>query len=196
MRTKPNKPFINNLRDMAYVPRWAIARRIRQQYLAEHSYFTAIYADQIARLIGWEGNYEDLFRYALYHDLDETVTGDIPGPAKRLAWSKEKGEEGIFETLTDKYGLDVSRARREATDGVRAIVSAADSIEELCYLSEELLLGNVWVHPVVIEAKERMLKRWMALPASEELLTELWDEYLDMLVIKQHNSAVLLKDTI
>lgn len=196
MRTKPNKPFTNNLRDMAYVPRWAIARRIRQQYLAEHSYFTTIYADQIARMIGWKGDYEHLVRYALYHDLDETVTGDIPGPAKRLAWSKERGEEGIFDTLTAKYGYDVSRARREATDEVRAIVSAADSVDELCYLSEELLLGNVWVCPVIDEAKVRMRRRWMALPAEEELLNELYDEHLDMLVLQQHNPAVLLKDTI
>lgn len=196
MLTKPVKPFINNLRDMAYVPRWAIARRIRQQYLAEHCYFTAIYADQIARLIEWKGDFAELMRYALYHDLDETITGDIPGPAKRIAWSKEKGEEAILDAMTAKYGLDVSHARFSASPDVKAIISAADSIEEMCYLSEELLLGNVWICPVVEEAKERMRKRWMKLPADRDLLERVWSEHVYGLVLKQHNPAILLKDTL
>lgn len=196
MRMKPDKPFTSDLRDVAYVPRWAIARRIRHQYLAEHSYFTALYADQIARLIKWNGSYEELFRYALYHDLDETITGDIPGPAKRAAWCKERGEEAISDVLGDKYGSDVCQTRREATSEVRRIVSVADSIEEVCYLSEELILGNVWVSPVVQEAQARLKKRWMDLPALIEDLEALWEEYVKDLSLKQHIMPVLLKDVL
>ena len=53
-----DKPFALAWRDMAYVPRWVILRRHRQQYLAEHSYFVAIYAQQVARLIQYEDLYE------------------------------------------------------------------------------------------------------------------------------------------
>lgn len=196
MRMKPVKPFTSDFRDVAYVPRWAIARRIRHQYLAEHSYFTALYADQIARLIKWNGSYEELFRYALYHDLDETITGDIPGPAKRSAWCKERGEEAISDVLGDKYGSDVRETRREAPEDIRAIVSVADSIEEVCYLSEELILGNIWVSPVVKEAQERLKKRWMKLPAVVEDLEVLWEKHAESLSLKQHAMPILLKDVL
>jgi len=194
MRMKPDKPFTADFRDVAYVPRWAIARRIRQQYLAEHSYFTAVYADQIARTIGWDGSYEELFRYALYHDLDETITGDIPGPAKRAAWCKEKGGDAILPVMTAKFGLDVMHTRLVATDEIRAILSVADSIEEVCYLTEELLLGNVWVSPVVKEAQQRLKLRWMKLPATTEDLEALWKEHANELCLRQHAPPTLLMD--
>lgn len=196
MRMKPDKPFTADFRDVAYVPRWAIARRNRQQYLAEHSYFAAVYADQTARLIGWDGNYEELFRYALYHDLDETITGDIPGPAKRAAWCKEKGGDAILPIMTAKFGLDVMSTRLVATDEIRAIVSVADSIEEVCYLSEELLLGNVWVTPVIQEAQERLRLRWMNLPATISLLEGLWEKHAESLCLKQHSPPTILRDTL
>lgn len=190
----PERPFSPDWRDMAYVPRWAIARRNRHQYLAEHSYFVAVYADQIARLIGWKGDYADLMRHALYHDIDETVTGDIPGPAKRKAWNKMQSELQINPVLADKFGQDVTDARSASSGEIKAIVSAADSIEEMAFISEELISGNVWISSILDETKSRMLKRWFMLPAPIKLLQELWNKHLEQFILKQHEKPKLLKD--
>jgi 5'-deoxynucleotidase YfbR-like HD superfamily hydrolase len=190
----PEKPFSSNMRDVAYIPRWVIARRNRQQYLAEHSYFVTVYADQISRLISWNGDNAELLRYAMYHDLDETITGDIPGPAKRIGWHKKKAEGIINDTMTHKYGWDVSYARSRATEDAKAIVSAADSIDEVCYLCEELLLGNVWVSSVLTEAKKRLKIRWYNLPASRSVLDGLWAQHLEDLIVDQHKRPTLLED--
>lgn len=169
----PDKPFASGWRDMAYVPRWAILRRNRHQFLAEHSYFTAIYADQVARLIGWKGDYAKLFRYALYHDLEETITGDIPGPAKRAAWNSAKAEEHVHPVLRAKFGADVAEALREKTPEICSIVSFADSVEEVAYLLEEAMSGNSrWIKPVLDEAKERMANKWWDLPVDPLTLVE------------------------
>lgn len=191
----PERPFSPDWRDMAYVPRWAIARRNRHQYLAEHSYFVAVYADQIARLIGWQGDYADLMRHALYHDIDETVTGDIPGPAKRKAWNKNASDYQINPVLADKFGQDVTNIKSASNAEIKAIVSAADSVEELAYISEELISGNVWIASILDETKSRMLKRWFMLPASIPLLKDLWEKHFNSFVLGQHEKPKLLKDT-
>lgn len=191
---KPSNPFAADWRDMAYVPRWAIARRVRQQYLAEHSYFVAVYADQIARMIEWKGDLAELMRTALYHDIDETITGDIPGPAKRVAWDKRKAEDAIEPTLRDKYGYDVADTRSFASGEVRAIVSAADSIDEVAYLCEEWVLGNKWIAPVLHEAELRLRKRWFELPGHPEILTLIYHRYVQTLSGQHMEDPVLLKD--
>jgi 5'-deoxynucleotidase YfbR-like HD superfamily hydrolase len=192
----PIKPFSQAWRDMAHVPRWVILRKNRQQHLAEHSYFVALYADQVARLIDWHGSYTKLFRYALYHDIDETVTGDVPGPAKRAAWDKERAEERIEQVMRDKYGDDVMDARSSVTDEIKAIVAVADALEEVCYLTEEMLSGNRWVSTVRVEAAERLEHRWAKLPADPDFLDRIWDDYIHMLIVNQEAPPVLLKDIV
>lgn len=192
----PSRPFSSSWRDMAHVPRWAILRKNRQQNLAEHCYYVAVYADQVARIIGWEGNYATLMRYALYHDLDETITGDIPGPAKRLAWDKKRAEDALSGVMTAKYGQDVVDARDEAPEAVRAIVSVADSIDEVCYLSEEVMSGNVWVKTVLNEAFDRLKTRWMNLPTDPDQLDDLWKVMPYRVITEQQMSPVLLEDVL
>ena len=188
------KPFSNSWRDMAHVPRWAILRKNRTQNLAEHSYYVTLYAAHVARIIGWEGNYANLMRYALYHDIDETVTGDIPGPAKRVAWDKERAEEAILPVLTAKYGQDVVDVRQGASEAIRAIVSVADSIDEVCYLTDEMLSGNQWVTSVKFEAVKRLKSRWDKLPADPDVLEYLWHNTMYDVTVRQELPPTLLED--
>ena len=190
----PIKPFAQAWRDMAHIPRWVILRKNRQQNLAEHSYYVTLYADQVARLIGWQGNYGDLMRYALLHDIDETITGDIPGPAKRAAWDKTRAEERIKGVMTAKYGLDVIDVRSSATREVRAIVSVADALDEVCYLLEEKLSGNNWVHTVYNEAFDRLAYRWQYLPGDPDFVEEMWNKHVSDLYAEQIKPPVLLED--
>jgi 5'-deoxynucleotidase YfbR-like HD superfamily hydrolase len=63
-------------RDLAHVPRWAIARTNRQQSVAEHSYYVTLYAIAIAQEleVPITGGF---ISYCLLHDMDEIHTGDL-----------------------------------------------------------------------------------------------------------------------
>lgn len=188
------KYFAQAYRDMAYVPRWAIIRKNRQQNLAEHSYYAAVYSLHIGQMIGWRGNYANLLIHALYHDIDETVSGDIPGPYKRTAVDKTKGQDTVARVMAERFGKDVLDVLSGVDPEVKRIVSAADAAEELCYLIEEIRLGNSWVKPLLPEVKARLRKRWLELPAVPRVLTETWKEASELLWDGQFEDPITLKD--
>lgn len=74
--------FINDILALSHVPRWGIVRTIRQQSVADHSYRVAFIAMEIADRSGIPVT-TTLIQYALTHDVEESVTGDIPTIVKR-----------------------------------------------------------------------------------------------------------------
>ena len=191
-----NAPFAAAFRDLSYVPRWGILRSIRKQSVAEHSYYVALYADQLATLIQWEGDTAALLQYALLHDIDETITGDIPGPVKRAAFDKTKMWDKIRDTMARRFGtINVFRLNNPLPE-IKAIVAVADSIDEISYLVEENILGNRWVRVVLVEAIRRFEARWEMLPINdEEDSKSLKAVVLEILTTHRHD-PILLKDVI
>ena len=95
--------FEHEYRDMAFVPRWAILRTIKNQSVAEHSYFVALYSEQICSTLGLTMEQTGcVLSYALLHDVAETFLGDIPGPSKREIVDKAKYEKFESCTVADK----------------------------------------------------------------------------------------------
>lgn len=177
---------------MAHVPRWAILRKNRVQNLAEHSFFVAVYAQQVASMIGYSR--QSVTTYALYHDIEETLSGDIPGPYKRHAINKDGAQGVMHTTLVKKFGYDVCSVLSHTSQEVKDIVSVADAIDELCYLIDEMRSGNVWVSAVIPGVEKRLEARWMKLPAAQNVLDATWKEILETLVQEQMSPAVLLGD--
>jgi len=198
---RPTRPFTPDLRDMAFVPRWVILRRNRQQYLAEHSYFVAVYADQLARLIGWTGDYAALMRYALWHDIEETITGDIPGPAKRVICKDRSVTPGamismdrVSETARAKFGNDFANDIPD-DKGTHAIVSMADSIEEMSYLNDEEDSGNNRVHSIRLDAWNRLESKLNALPCDHHTQMTVYQKHLRPLWMPRESGLhVTLRD--
>lgn len=141
--------------DLAFVPRWAIVRTQRQQNVAEHSFYVALFAEQFARLIGWKGDYYKLLGYALYHDLAECFTSDIPGPIKHQIADKERLEE--VEDLGIEARFGVIPFLENLSSEIKGIVKIADGIEECSYLQSELQLGNGSIF-AVYESRVRQLR--------------------------------------
>lgn len=192
-----SKYFASGWRDMSYVPRWGIARRIRTQNLAEHSYFVALYSSQIADIIKWGGDRGELLKYALLHDIDETITGDIPGPFKRAAVDKIKAKKAINDVMVEKFGPDNVSVINDASDDIKNIVKVADCIDEICYLEEESLMGNHrWLEKVRKEAMRRLVSRFDSLPfKTKSDKDSAWSVVFESLV-DQISEPVLLKDTV
>ena len=71
---------------MNYIDRWGLMRNSRRETLAEHSAVTACVAHVLATAARdvYEADVrpETVATAALYHDMSETLTGDMPTPVK------------------------------------------------------------------------------------------------------------------
>ena len=142
--------FEREIRDIAFVPRWGIIRTIRQQNVAEHSYFVAIYADQIAKLISWEGDRAGLLRLAIAHDWEEILSSDIAAPAKRvikksMGFSWALFEKWTFQRLVERIPDFVRWGVFSDEEGEReaaTILKVADLLEAVLFLADEVNMGN------------------------------------------------------
>lgn len=142
--------FEREIRDTAFVPRWGIIRTIRQQNIAEHAYFVAVYADQIAQIISWMGPRDQLFRLTLSHDWEEILSSDIASPAKRVMKKAAGFGWALFEKWT--FGRIMDRVPDFCRWGVfpdeslqsqaHSILKLADLLEAILFLADELNMGN------------------------------------------------------
>lgn len=68
--------------NLSYVPRWTIVPMLRSQSVAEHTYRVAVIARDLGLRLNVPGTGNLAAVSALYHDTEESVTGDIPSTAK------------------------------------------------------------------------------------------------------------------
>ena len=138
------------------VGRFSVYKCHIREDVAQHSYFTALYAMILADLEirrGTKVNIENLLRMALLHDAEEASTGDIHHPfkhqdkafaenidARAMEWF-EKLMGGLPEELAHEY-VKLRRATSDMTKTESNIVKAADKIEALLWACEEYSLGN------------------------------------------------------
>ncbi len=164
--------YSRELRELEHVPRWAIIRCIRQQSVAEHSYFTAMYAIKIAELIGWDKEFKSemykLVKYALWHDIEECFMSDIPGPIKHSIVDENKYELFADKQCTKYWGQNkkdiLNTGGKISRNEIMQIVKCASTIEELFYLLGEEQLGNGTIYEVIKASKKKAIKELQNLP--------------------------------
>lgn len=125
-------------RELAHVPRWCIVRTIRTQSVAEHAFFVARYAIDIATALGIPAS-SRLIEYCLKHDDEELHTGDIPAPYKKTL--------NTVENLCLTRGLTATEL---------FIAKTADLLEAAMFLVDEELLGNRTVGVVLADLLQEM----------------------------------------
>lgn len=158
--------FEREIRDLSFVPRWTTVRAIHRQSVAEHSLFVAIYADQIATFINWSGDRTALLRYALWHDVGETISGDIPGPVKRAMGIRDSLEAFNASHLMRRFPM--CEWIDPVDSELRAIVKVANCAEELFWLASEIQMGNQTMGRVFDDAHDRMTKCTPFLPTDDK----------------------------
>lgn len=124
---------MNRLRQAGYVKRYHTIPTIGNQSVAEHSFHVCMILLDL--LQGEVSN--ELLKAALYHDLPEIETGDIPATTK---WRcKEIGEQlNVLESLFENsHGL-----KTVLTHSERQALKFADMYELVLYCIDQLELGN------------------------------------------------------
>ncbi len=139
--------MLNALREAAMTIRCHTQRTIKPQTVAEHSYHVAML---VWKLCDREPSAE-LIKAALFHDLAEAVTGDIPATLK---WKSPtiKAELQRFEELFDAENhLYVSLTPKE-----EAILKWADGLELMWHCIDEINMGNRFVLEMYNQISEHL----------------------------------------
>lgn len=157
-------------RVLQHVPRWSIIRTIRQQSVAEHSYYVALYATFISQFL--EMRIKDqmyVTQLALVHDFDEMMTGDLPTPYKANIKAMYLGAEKYTSASTS---MQLSIINTEPTNRkyCEEVVKVADLFEAKMYLVDELSMGNTTIQRLIEDITSILV------PAARNLDESLADE--------------------
>lgn len=151
-----NSHFFAMLARMKYINRWALMRNIQEESICQHSMETAAFAHALAlirnKYFGGDLNADRAAVLALYHDMPEIITGDLPTPVKyfnedmREVYSKveENACAKLLSMLPEELKEDFSPFffKEEKDEYLWKIVKAADKISALTKCLEEKKAGN------------------------------------------------------
>jgi 5'-deoxynucleotidase len=113
----------------------------------EHTAFVAIYAMYLQRKHG--GDLGKILTKALVHDMEETITGDIPNPTKyasvnikhELDMMSRAAMHNICNEFFDKEIYDQwDLSKSDTTEG--NIVAISDAAASVYKIQQEVLTGN------------------------------------------------------
>ena len=168
--------FFSLLARMKNIDRWGLMRSSRRENLTEHCFETAAIAHALAiignKYFGKSYDAEHILCLAMYHDICEVYTGDLPTPVKyfneEMRESYRKIESASAQKLLSKLPCELRDEYRDlvaqtADTESLALVKAADKISALIKCTEEINCGN----PEFRTAYESTKKAVEALPSPE-----------------------------
>lgn len=141
---------------MKYINRWSLMRNTVTENLSEHSLDVAFIAHLLAVLrnkrFGGNVNPERVAVLAMYHDVTEILTGDLPTPIKYY----NKEIKSVYSDIEEKAGSQLlSYLPKDIRDVYEPLlrndenesehwelVKAADKISALIKCVEEKQMGN------------------------------------------------------
>ncbi len=98
--------FFAFLSRMKHIYRWSLMRNVNRENIMEHSLQVAMVAHGLAiinnRVFNGDANPEKTALYAIYHDSNETITGDLPTPIKYFNPEIQTSYKGLEEVSKDK----------------------------------------------------------------------------------------------
>lgn len=167
---------------MKYIDRWALMRNMHSENLSEHSLDTAIIAHALAvirnRRFGGNVNPERAALLAIFHDVPEVITGDMPTPVKyfsdeiRSAYAEVENaaEKQLLallpDDLRDEYAPLITHEGEDAE--LLKIVKCADKLSAMMKCLEEEKACNREFSAARISTEQAI--RDMGLPEGIEFL--------------------------
>ena len=147
--------FYAYLDRMKYIRRWQLMRSQRDENIMEHSQSVAMLAHALAvihnKVFGGNVNVEKTVLYAMYHEISEVLTGDLPTPIKyynhsiRNAYKdlERSAAERMADMLPEELKEELSPCILADEDGEEyKLVKAADRLSAYVKCLEELRAGN------------------------------------------------------
>lgn len=167
---------------MKYINRWSLMRNLRSESLSEHTFEVAYITHALIAMHNAKGGEKidagEAVLYALYHDLNETLTGDMPTPVKYHneelkkaykdveAYASEKLCNMLPSEIKDEYRKFLSKP----SEAIERFVKAADKLSALIKCIDEKNMGNTDF--LKAEAGLRKAIERMELPEATEFMNE------------------------
>jgi len=141
---------------MNFIDRWGLMRNSKHESLGEHSAVTACIAHVLAAtardVYGEDVRPENVAVAALYHDMSETLTGDMPTPVKYANSDIRDSYKRIERKAEEDICLMLPAVLRDSVGGFvtadvlsereKKIVKAADKLGAYIKCIEEGRAGN------------------------------------------------------
>ena len=135
------------------INRWGLMRNLSHETLSEHCYEVAIVAHCLAvignKRYGKSYDANKIATSALYHDMSEILTGDLPTPVKyynsdiKNAYKNiERVAEGILVGLLADDVTDEYKSLIQVTEEEKKIIKAADKLCAYIKCLDELSVSN------------------------------------------------------
>ena len=183
------KKFFAIISRMKYINRWGLMRNTITENISEHSLETAFIAHLMAlyRNVRFGGNVdaERVALLAMYHDVTEIITGDLPTPVKYYnkeikaeydrveEIAKDKMISYLPDDLKEYYRSLLGKTEEEAE--LWQLVKAADKLSALIKCLEERQMGNMDFAAAEKSTLEAV--HAMNLPEAEEFIKEFLPSY-------------------
>lgn len=154
--SKNQSHFFAHLARMKLINRWPLMRNVSTENVQEHSLQVAMVAHALAMIRNrfYAGNL-DPFRIAtlaMFHDVSEVLTGDLPTPVKyynpaiQQEYKKieQIAEQKLIEMAPDAFRQDYAELidGQYQSEDEKFIIKAADIICAYLKTLEELSAGN------------------------------------------------------
>ena len=150
-----NSHFFAMLARMKYINRWALMRNVQEESICQHSMETAAFAHALAliknRLYAGNLNADRAALLALYHDMPEIITGDLPTPVKYYNPEIKDAYKAVEAFSADKLtallpedlqSIFAPLLKEESDPETHELVKAADKLSAYIKCVEELSAGN------------------------------------------------------
>ncbi len=140
---------MNILRQGGYVKRFHTVPTIGDQSVGEHSFQLCLI---LLSLTNGEAS-ANLLKSALYHDLPEVETGDIPATIKWRHPTLDYTLKELELKFITLYGLSVELTAQEVI-----LLKFADMLELIQYCLDQLAMGNMNMYPIAMRGIQYLSK--------------------------------------
>lgn len=140
---------------MKYIKRWQLMRSTREENIMEHSQTVAMIAHALVtihnEIYGGNADVSKTVLYAMYHEVSEVMTGDLPTPIKYYNNSIHGAYKDLERSACNKLvGTLPPEMAKEIAPYILAdedcveyrLVKAADRLAAYTKCQEELRSGN------------------------------------------------------
>lgn len=181
--------FFAMISRMKYINRWGLMRNTISENIAEHSLEVGMIAHALAVInnIYFQGDIEpnQVAVAAMYHDVPEIITGDLPTPVKYFAPEIRDAYKTVEETAIEKLISSLPMEMQPVFENVisedartyecHKLVKAADKISALIKCVEERRMGNLDFAQAEAATKESI--RLMECKEADFFLEKFLDSY-------------------
>jgi len=167
--------FYAYLSRLRWIKRWGLMRNAQAENVMEHSWEVATIAHALALIKNqyFDGNVDPqaIATAALYHDVSEVITGDLPTPIKYYSKQitaayqdiEKQSIQALLHQLPEKLQPQYAKLIHEdlIPEDHQAIIKAADNISAYLKCRIELNAGNQEFSIAAIEIEKKLQEKML-----------------------------------